>query len=265
MKHFGFETVGDIAIFSSSLITRKDLKLRAKKILENKNIKTVLLRENVKGRLRKAKYIWLAGKKRTLTFHKESGCLMKVDLSKTYFSSRLGSERLFIANDLVKEIKKKKIKNPMIIVLFSGIAPYALVIAKILKKNKINANITSIELNKQASKLAKENVLLNKLNNVSIIQGDVKRLSLKFKHKFNFVVAPRPQLKYNFLKEILLYGKKDSVVYYRDFVSDGELKKLKSRIKKEANSLNFDVKIGWLRKAGQIKPRFWRVMVKMKR
>ena len=68
------------------------------------------------------------------------------------------------------------------------------------------------------------------------------------------------RLKYNFLKEILSYGKKHSVVYYRDFVSEDELKKLKSRIKREAKPT---IKIKWLRKAGQIKPRFWRVMVKI--
>ncbi|MEM0285776.1 MAG: SAM-dependent methyltransferase, partial [Candidatus Methanomethyliaceae archaeon] len=56
---------------------------------------------------------WLAGKKETITIHKEHGCLYKLDIAKVYFSPRLSFERLRIAK-LVKE-------GEIIINMFAGI------------------------------------------------------------------------------------------------------------------------------------------------
>ncbi len=266
----GFETVGDIAIISLPIQLNarqlKQIKSKAREILKHKHINTVLLKcQKVGGKIRTASYMWLAGQRKTQTVHKENGCIMHVDLAKVYFSARLSSERLFIAQDIVKHIKSKKSKyrKASIAVLFCGIAPYALVLARQLKLNKINATIECVDINAYAIKLAKINVKLNGFNNINVVRGDVKNITRLFRKKFDFVLALRPQTDYDFIKEVLSITKKHGIVYYRDFVNAVELGKLKQQIVEKAKTCGFNVKVLSIRKAGQIKPRFWRVLVKM--
>ncbi|MEK6820504.1 MAG: class I SAM-dependent methyltransferase family protein, partial [Nanoarchaeota archaeon] len=165
-----YDVIGSIAILKFPEKTgKKEKKKTACKLLEErKNIKTVLEKtEKVKGRLRTIKTRYLAGLKSRETIHKESSCLFKLDVEKCYFSPRLSGERLEIA----KEIRKKD----KVLVMFSGVGPYPIVIGKISGCKKV----VSIELSRIASKYAKENVKLNKLKNVEIVQGDVKRLAEK--------------------------------------------------------------------------------------
>jgi tRNA (guanine37-N1)-methyltransferase len=66
----------------------------------------------------------LAGKNTKEAVHGENGVQMKVNLEQTYFSAKSAHERLRIAQ-LVKPGEE-------ILVMFSGVAPYPLVLAKIL-------------------------------------------------------------------------------------------------------------------------------------
>ncbi|MEK6807583.1 MAG: hypothetical protein AABX75_00995, partial [Nanoarchaeota archaeon] len=64
----------------------------------------------------------LTGEKRLAAEHKEGGIIMKLDLGKVYFSPRSSHERERIAK-LVKP-------NELVLVMFAGIGPFALHIAK---------------------------------------------------------------------------------------------------------------------------------------
>lgn len=244
-----FEVIGSIAILQLSDEEKSKAKAIAQRILKgNKHVKTVALKSGkIKGRLRKRKLKIIMGEKNLETIHKESGCLMKLNVETCYFSPRLSNERIEIA----RQIRGKK----KVLVMFSGVAPFALVIAKQNPK----AEITAIELNKEACKYAKENVKLNKFKNIKIIQGDVKKIILKLKGKFDFIVMPRPQLKETFFRQAFSAAKKGTKIFYYDFAKQDEIAKKIEQIKKEAAKARKKIKILKIKKAGEIAPYKFRI------
>lgn len=179
-----YDHIGSIAVVESRGQKLKQLKSFALRLLQQKSIKTVLLRSGGrKGRHRLYDYKHLAGVKTTETEHRESGVRIKLDVAKCYFSPRLSNERLRIA----KQVKK----GEKVLVMFSGVAPYPLIIAKHANPKKI----VGVEINKTAHKFAVKNLTLNKMNNViGLIQGDVKKIIPRMKGKFDRIVMPFPLL-----------------------------------------------------------------------
>jgi len=251
--HASFDTVGSIAILPQNL-KRNEAKIIAKKLLEqHKSILTVLHKSGrVKGRLRKPELTFMAGKRTFETIHKESNCMIKVNLKECFFSPRLSNDRL----DIARQVKK----GEKILVMFSGVAPLPLVIAKNSKPSVIYA----VELNKAATKYAKENIKLNKLDNIIIIQGDAKKAIQNFKKKkikFDRIVMPRPQLKEDFLKEAFSVAKKGAIINFHDFLQEREINQSIANILKKAKQSKRKVKILRWKKAGDIGPYKYRIRI----
>jgi len=257
------EKIGKIAIINVKDLKKskiRELKKEAKKLLV-KPIETVLLkREKVKGRLRKTSYVVLAGKKQFETFYKENKCVFKLNVKEVYFSSKLASNRLFVAEKIFEFVKKNKIKKPKILVMFCGIGVYGIVIARMLRDNGFEFAMDMIEINRKAVKYAKENVLLNKLSNINVIQGDVRKILSKL-DKYDFIIMPRPKLNYDFFKEAFINAKKGSIVFYFDFVDENEIEREKQKIEEKARRLGKKIRVLEIKKAGQIGVRKYRVVV----
>ncbi len=147
----GCDIIGSIAILNFDKEKRKEKLKLAGELLKRENIKTVLEKtERVKGRLRTIKTEFLAGERTLETIHKENNCRFKLNVETCYFSPRLSEERKDISNKIKREDK--------VLVMFSGVNPYGIVIAK-----KSRAKVTSIELGKECCRYAKENSRLNML------------------------------------------------------------------------------------------------------
>jgi len=256
LLHRSFDVIGDIAIVDIPKGLKKKEKLIAKTLLNYNNIKTVLKKaSNVQGRLRTRKLLWLAGEKRKETIHKESGCRFRVDVETCYFSPRLGTDRL----DVAKKVKR----GEKVLVMFSGVGPAPIVIAKHSKAKEV----WSVEISRKASKYAEENIKLNKLMNVHHIQGDVKRVLpkiIKKVGKFDRIMMARPQLKYTFLKEAFSASKKGTVIHMHDFLFVQEipkitLEKIEDELKKFKKFKHYKF-LGW-KKAGEIAPRKLRARI----
>lgn len=248
-----YDTIGNIAIIKFPEKTKEKAKKEfAKKILrESKNIKTILeKKEKVKGRLRILKTKFLAGKNTSITTHKESSCFFRLDVKKCYFSPRMGNDRLEIA----KRIKK----NSSVLVLFSGISPYPIIISKFSNPKKIIA----IELGNACNKYAKENIELNKIKNIELIQGDVKKILPKLKEKFDYIIMARPQLKENFLKEVFKITKPKTKIFYHGFGKN--IKEIKYEIKNEAEKNKIKIKFLEFWKNGDIAPYKFRFTILFK-
>jgi tRNA (guanine37-N1)-methyltransferase len=252
------DVIGDIAILK---FPRKTLwltrKLKARKFLkENKTIKTVLEKTgSTSGRLRTQSTKHLAGKKTKETTYKENGCIFKFNVDETYFSPRLSNERKVIAEEVNKLVKKKE----KILVMFAGISPYPIVIAKTLKQNGKKANIISNELNRKANEQAKKIITLNKLQKeITLIGGDAKKLPEKIKEKQDIILMPRPNLKDTFLKTALKLSKKGTTIFYHGFGTEESVLK---EIKKDTKGKIGKIKI---RKAGDIGPRIYRWQAQFK-
>jgi len=173
--------------------------------------------------------------------------LFKLNIEKCYFFFFFSGERLEIA----KKIKSKE----KVLVMFSGVGPYSVVIGKLSKCRKV----VSVELSKQCNKYARENVRLNKLENVEIIQGDVKKIVPKLREKFDVIVMPRPQLKEIFLKEAFKVSKKGTRIYYYDFGRD--LGKVLEKIFRESKKVRKKIEVMKVKKAGEIAPYKYRFRI----
>ncbi len=249
----GCDIIGSIAILNFNKEKKEEKLKLAGELLKRENINTILEKtERVKGRLRTIKTKFLAGKRTLETVHKENNCKFKLNVETCYFSPRLSEER--------KELAEKIKKGDKVLVMFSGVNPYGIIIAK-----KSRAKVTSIELGKECCRYAKENSRLNKVESqVTVIQGDVKKVIPKLKEKFNVIVMARPNLKESFLKEALSVARKGSRIYYYGFCKEDELDSMVKKIKEEAGKSRKKIKILKVKRAGDIAPYKYRYRVDIK-
>ena len=251
-----FDLMGNIALVKFPRETKeKDKKKFSEKLLrENKSVRTILEKTGkFKGRLRKQKTKFLLGEKTKEVLYRENGCVFRFNIDSTYFSPRLSNER--------KEIAKKIKKDDEVLVMFSGVAPFSIAIARISKAKKI----ISVEINREANKYAKKNVEMNKMKDrIEIIQGDIKKIAGKFakkKKKFSAIVMPRPQLKESFLKEAFMLSKKGTKIFYYDFCLISDEEKITEKIRTEAKRAKKKIKILKIQHAGEVGNRKVRLRV----
>lgn len=281
MKHRSFNIFGNIAVVNFPFnIKLSEKKKFAKQLLkERPNIKTVLEKcGKFSGRLRKMKIKHLAGEKNKEVLYKENNCVFRFNIGTTYFSPRLSNERKEIAS-LIK-------KTNRVLVMFAGVGPYSICIAK-----NSGAEVYSNEINREANKYAELNIRLNGVSDkVELIPGDIKliakkitrfsvapptrpkRFSLRSNRKevnkipsfFDVIVMPRPKLKESFLKEAFALSKKDTKIFYYDFCKVEDKNKIIEKIKNEAKKAKKQIKILKIKNAGEIAPYKVRVRVDFK-
>jgi len=256
MVSIGMDILGNIAI----LKFRKEVKVSEKKkfaekfLKEQKNVRTVLEKtDRFKGRLRTLTTKYLAGEKTKEALYKENDCLFRFNVDTCYFSSRLSSER--------KEVAEKIKKSDEVLVMFGGVAPFAIVIAKMKQPKRV----ISVELGRECNKYAKINVKRNKLGEVvEVIQGDVRKKLPLMENKFSKIVMARPNLKDSFLDVAFPLIKKKGIIHYYGFYHEEDVGKLKELIFSEAKKAKKKIKILGIKKTGDIAPYKYRYRVDIK-
>lgn len=262
------DVIGDIAILKfSRWVPWFYKKFYARKLLKQNSHLKVILEKTGKfsGVLRKQETEYLAGENRKDTVHRENDCQFYLDVDETYFSPRLSYDRKLVAEDVLKEINKKKVKSAKILVMFAGVGPFAIVLARILKKNGVKAEIISSELNAKASEYAEKNVVMNKLQDyVKVVSGDSKKLCLqlaKQKKTCNFILMPRPNLEETFLVEAMRVARKGTVFYYHGF---GDEKEVVEAMKKDIVLSKKKVSKFEIRRCGDIGVNRFRFTIKFR-
>ncbi len=252
-----YDIIGNIAIMKPDLAgkpkTKKQKLQEAKQLLKRPSIKTVLQKiTDIKGRLRTFKTKHLAGEKNLIAVYKEHDCKFKLNVETCYFSPRQSNDRKQIAG----KIKKKD----NVLVMFSGIGAYPIIINKLAKPKKV----TTIEINRECNKYAKENLKLNKIspNQIKIIQGNVKTKLPK--EKFDVIMMTRPNLKTTFLEQALSVSKKGTKIFYHGFGRSNELPAIKNSLLDEAKKLKRKIKITKTLKNGEIAPYKFRYRFEIK-
>lgn len=280
-----YDLIGNVVIvkFDRNVKARKKKKWALDFLRRFKNVSTVLEKsDRFKGRLRTQKTKYLAGIKTKEALYRENKCVFRFNVDSCYFSQRLASER--------KEIASFVKKGENVLVMFGGIAPYAIVIAKLSKVWKV----VSVELGKECNKYALENVKRNKLQDrIEIVQGDVRKVIGKWKkiyekvqesgilgatksqtipsHRkrksfagFDRIVMTRPNLKDNFLDVAFSVVKKGGIIHYYGFYIEADLAKMKEMIFDEASKSGRKIKILRIKKAGEIGVRKYRYRIDFK-
>ena len=246
MKKIPQDIIGNIAILKFPRRTPWIVKkLKARRFLKESGAVTTVVEkiEGFSGRLRVPKTRHLAGIKTKRAIYKENQCVFRFNIDEVYFSPRLSSERKIVADEVVRLCKK----NARILVMFAGVSPYSIVIAKKLKLVKKRALVVSNELSRKANREAERNIALNKLQDyVSLVGGDAKKLAARVRGKFDIILMPRPNLRDSFLKSALRLSKRGTVIFYYGFgTRDGVL----DEIKRDGGDRIGRIKI---RKAGDI-------------
>ncbi len=222
-----FDLMGDIAVVE--VPKGIDEKTVGEAIAEVHNVKGVYAKHSaVSGIYRVKKLKLIYGKEVKEVHYKENGVKMVFDPTKVFFSPRLAPERKRIS-ELVKE-------GENILVLFAGVGPFALVIAKKCKTCKI----VGIELNPIAVKYFKKNVEINKFNNINVIEGDVKDVLKDFNNWADRVVMPLPKDAEHFLVYAGNACKKNGVIHFYTFVNR---KKREEEVKEKLKNLKKKSKI----------------------
>ncbi len=201
-----FDQIGDIVIIKipNELMPKK--KFIADTILAHvKSAKAVFAQVSpVRGDYRVRNLEFLAGENRTITEYKEHGCRFRVDVAKTYFSPRLSTERLRIAN-MVGE-------GETIVNMFAGVGTYSILMARMNKTCKVY----SIDSNAVAAELCEANAKLNKVQDrVVSIHGDAGEvIKDKLAGQADRVLMPLPESAKEFVDSAVLALKKKGVVHY---------------------------------------------------
>jgi len=251
------EVIGKILILEIPPELEKKETIIAEAYLKaTKNLETVVKKDEIhSGVYRTRKVKVLAGKNQKETLHGENGVKMWVNLEETYFSARSATERLRIAH-LVK-------KGEEVLVMFSGVAPYQLVLAK----NSLAKAIYGIEINPKAHQLALKNIVLNHVHDkVFIYEGDVRVLvpQLFVKKKFDRIVMPLPKTGEEFLDVALKVAKKGTIIHLYAFLAEEEVAAHKKRIHEICAALKHKVKIQEVVKCGQFAPNVFRMSFDLK-
>ena len=225
-----YDAIGSIAVFSElkKELGKKEKIIASVLMQNNRHIMTVAKKtKQYSGKYRLPKIKIISGIKTKEALHKENNCIFRLNIEKCYFSPRSASERLRISK-LIKP-------DESVLVMFSGIGVFPIVIAK----NSNPKEVFGIEINPIAHKYAEENKKLNKINNLTLIKGDVKKIIPKLekqKKKFNRIIMPLPKSSSDFLELAKKVSKKGTIIHFYDFSQEKDfpqssINKIKSKIK----------------------------------
>ena len=208
----GYDLLGDIAIieFTGKAANRRII---ARALMDsNGAISTVLLKAGpISGRYRTRKLSFIAGRRNYIANYRENGCVFRFDVRKVFFSNRLSFER----SRILRLVKHKE----NVVVMFAGIGPFAIEIAKASKDSRIIA----MELNRQACRHMEENARLNKTANVEVAQGDVHRLSGRYRNLADRIIMPLPKSSLDYLDDVYAISSRKAMVHIYSFVKSDEM------------------------------------------
>lgn len=254
MEKYAFDVIGSkqkaVAIIDSRFENEKQI---AQDILKrHKNVKSVLKKKGGrKGTYRIYNLKLVAGSRDTEVIHKEHGYFLKLDPKKTYFSPRESTERKRIAD----KVKPKE----NVLVMFSGIGPYTIAIAK--KRPK--AKIVSIEINLDAVIYAEKNNKLNKIQNVKNYCWDVREA--RSLGTFDRIIMPLPETALEFLDAAFLSSKKGTIIHLYGISNQPKnFTDLRDKVKQIAKKFNIKYKIIDEQKVLPYAPKMWKVRLDIK-
>lgn len=202
IKLRAFDTVGNIVLIhlGDELIPYK--KTIGEALLElNPSIKTVFRKDIIEGEYRVPKVELIAGEYQTETIYQEFGVRILLDISKVYFSPRLSQERKRIAS-LVK-------KDEIVLDMFCGVGPFALMISKKAESKRIYA----IDINESAIYYLKKNIALNRCENIVPVLGD-SRYEIKSIENPDRIIMNLPHSASDFLSDVFSTYDESKVHFY---------------------------------------------------
>lgn len=218
-----------------------------------KNIDGVFMQTSpVSGEFRIRNIECIAGNKETEVEYKEHGCRFKVDIRNAYFSPRLSSERLRIAN-LVKE-------NEDIINMFGGVGTFSIVIAK-----KHRCKVINIDSNPIAIKYCQENAKINKLSDKIIpVIGNARDIIKKSYTNFaDRILMPLPEQANEFVDMAVeaLRSRKGVIHYFAHVKSNSKKESIVKSMEDTSKFFsNYRYNINHVQVVREVGPRIYQIV-----
>lgn len=243
-----FDVIGSVAVLEIGLSAEKE-KLAAEAMLKAfPAIKSVCKKAGAIEDEYRVRPIKVLAGNGTETIYTEHGCRMKLDVARVYFSPRLSTERLRVA----KQVRP----GEKVLVMFAGVGPYALLIAR----QQPSARVWAVEKNPAGVKYLKENIGLNKLEGrVEAFLGDVREVVPKLGMKFDRIAMPLPKGAGDFLDVAFEAAKDGGIVHFYGFGSAGS--DAVKTIEEAAKRAGIKLKILASKTCGEIGPKTYRLVV----
>ena len=147
----GFQVIGSVAVVSLPPALHDFSSLVAEAILaRHRNVRTVLNRIRARrGELRIAETEILAGEE-TVTVCREYGFTYRLDVTRSFYTSRLASER--------RRVWTQVLPGEEVLVPFAGVGPF------VIPPARAGAYVTAIEKSPESCRFLRENIRLNRVD-----------------------------------------------------------------------------------------------------
>ena len=179
-------------------------------IATQKSIQTVCLDVGVVDEFRTRGVKVVAGKKAMETAHKEYGLTFKMDVAKVFFSPRLATERVIVAQQVQP--------GEVVIDMFAGVGPFSILIAKTREPRIVHA----IDSNPHAIRYMQENLKLNKVSGVNPVLGDARVEVVKLETA-DRIIMNLPHSAHEFLHEAIGSLKASGIIHFYAIMEEDEL------------------------------------------
>lgn len=242
----GWQLLGDVIIIT----LREELNVRkndiAKALLSMyPGFRTVLLDRGISGQMRQPEREIIAGEK-TETIHRENGCQFKLDTIRIMYSQGNLAER--------KRMSRLG-KGEIVVDMFAGIGYFSIPMAVHSKPEKIIA----IEINPVSSGYLKENIRLNRVENiVEPVEGDCSVVT-------QTKIADRVIMGYLDAHQYIEHGIRalvpGGVLHFHEAVPEAVEQRPVQRMVEAAKKLGRTVEIIEARRIKKYSPGVWHVVV----
>lgn len=195
--------IGNILILDNKFTVQSDKQL--KELSDKHKVKTVMKVDHIHGTKREPVIKLLYGED-TETINKENRCLFKLDLKKVMWSKGNNNERIRIAK-LVED-------NETVIDMFAGIGYFSIPIG-------VHSNakqVYSIEINPNSFHYLKENIKLNKINNIIPLLGDCMDITPEY--SADRIIMGYVKTTHHYLKTAIDSLNKGGVIHYHETVPE---------------------------------------------
>ncbi|MGC8497603.1 MAG: class I SAM-dependent methyltransferase [Thermoplasmata archaeon] len=183
------------------------------------------------------------------TIHIENGIKYKFDTTKIMFSSGNVNERV--------RMSKINVESETIIDMFAGIGYFALPLAKYQKPEKIFA----CELNPIAFKYLKENIELNKIENIEPYLGDNRTFD---RAKANRILMGYIDTEQFIPKALSLLYSGKGILHFHNTWTTEELKNKDETLKKYAKKYGFEYDLLYFSIIKSYAPHIWHIVADLK-
>lgn len=253
-----FDVVGDITVLEPDPeLANYETRIAEAIMQVHPNVRAVFAKDGeVSGaeRIRPLRHI--AGDDRTLTIHKEYGCSFKVDLSKVFFSPRLSTEHLRIA-EMVH-------KGERVIDMFAGVGPFSILTAKRLDDVRVEA----IDVNPHAIELIRASARANKVESkVHVHLGDARDIIRdQLTQTASRIIMNHPSASKDFIKDACdALQPSGGIIHYYTFAGENWEADSRSEVEYGVQSSNGVIEqVLGIRKVREIAPVKWQVAVDLR-